>query len=89
MKPSLNGMNWLKPNTLTSVLKRKKNKNLILLPTERMVIKPMDVILMLDSEDMLLMDTIDLHKLCILATLDLQIETESYAKHSNNRRNLC
>lgn len=49
----------------------------------------MDVILMLDSEDMLLMDTIDLHKLCILATLDLQIETESYAKHSNNRRNLC
>ena len=89
MKPSLNGMNGLKPNILTSVLKRKKNKNLILLPTERMVIKPMDVILMLDSEDMSMMDTIDLHKLCILATLDLQIEKESYAKHSNNRRNLC
>ena len=54
-----------------------------------MIIKPMDVILMLDSEDMFLMDTIDLHKLCILATLDLQIEKESYAKHSSNRRNLC
>jgi len=49
----------------------------------------MDVILMLDSEDMLLMDTIDLHKLCILATLDLQIEKELYAKNISNRRNLC
>jgi len=54
-----------------------------------MIIKPMDVILMLDSEDMLLMDTVDLHKLCILATLDLQIEKESYAKNISNRRNLC
>jgi hypothetical protein len=49
----------------------------------------MDVILMLDSEDMLLMDYVDIHKLCILATLDLQIENESYDKNSLNRRNLC
>ncbi len=54
-----------------------------------MIIKPLDVILMLDSEDMLLMDTIDLHKLCILATLDLQVEKESYAKNTSHRRNMC
>ena len=82
-------MNGLKNNTLLIVLKKRKHKPLNSFPTERMIIKPMDVILMLDSEDMLLMDTIDLHKLCILATLDLQIEKELYAKNISNRRNLC
>ncbi len=54
-----------------------------------MVIKPLDVLLMLDSEDVLLMDYPDLHKLCVLISLDLQIEKESYAKDISHRRNMC
>jgi hypothetical protein len=56
-----------------------------------MVIKPMDILLMLDSEDVDQMEYIDLRKLCIVITLDEQLTQESIARNesSNNRRNLC
>jgi hypothetical protein len=42
----------------------------------RMNIKPIDILYMLDNEDITQMRQIDLHRLCIAITLDLQLERE-------------
>ena len=55
-----------------------------------MNIRPLDILHMLDDESILLMDYSDLNKLCIMITLDNQIEEEENAgQGSSNRRNLC
>ena len=43
---------------------------------QRMTIKPIDILFMLDDEDLAEMEIIDLHKLCTAITLDLQLERE-------------
>lgn len=57
--------------------------------TEGMIIKPLDILIMLDDEDVILLPHQDLQNLCILVSLDLQIEKETYANSTSNRRNLC
>jgi hypothetical protein len=56
-----------------------------------MVIKPLDILLLLDSEDVGQMEYIDLSKLCIAITLDEQLTQESIARNesSSNRGNMC
>lgn len=54
-----------------------------------MTIKPLDILFMLDEEDVELMETIDLQKLCTLISLDLQLEKEANAQSSDNWRNMC
>lgn len=54
-----------------------------------MTIKPLDVLFMLDEEDIEMMGHTDLQRLCVLVSLDLQIERELNAKSPNNRRNMC
>ena len=41
-----------------------------------MTIKPIDILHMLDDEDLVNMRFIDLNRLCVAITLDLQIERE-------------
>ena len=56
-----------------------------------MTIKPLDILLMLDSEDVDQMEYIDLNKLCIAITLDEQLTQESIARNESfsNRGNMC
>ena len=42
----------------------------------RMTIKPIDILYMLDDEDLASMRLIDLNRLCVAITLDLQLERE-------------
>ena len=43
----------------------------------RMTIKPIDILHMLDDEDLAGMERVDLNKLCVAITLDLQLEREN------------
>ena len=56
-----------------------------------MVIKPLDILLLLDSEDVGQMKYIDLSKLCIAITLDKQLTQESITQNESfsNRGNMC
>ena len=56
-----------------------------------MVIKPLDILLLLDSEDVGQMKYIDLSKLCIAITLDEQLTQESITQNESftNRGNMC
>ena len=44
---------------------------------------------MLDEKNVLWIDQVDLGKLCILASLDLQMDEESYEKDISYRGNMC
>ena len=48
-----------------------------------MVIKPLDILLLLDSEDVGQMKYIDLSKLCIAITLDEQLTQESITQNES------
>lgn len=52
-----------------------------------MIIKSSDVLNMLDADSMEFLSQQDLHALCIMATLDLQLEREN--ESTGSRRNLC
>ena len=55
-----------------------------------MIIKPIDILHMLDDEDLAGMDYEDMLKLCNAISLDLQIERESYGdEDSSNRGAMC
>ena len=82
MLPSPNGTIGLNHNTHHSELKRKNQHNLNLV-----IIKSSDVLNMLDAESMEFLSQQDLHALCIMATLDLQLEREN--ESTGSRRNLC
>ena len=43
---------------------------------QRMTIKPIDILYMLDDEDLASMNLVDLNRLCTAITLDLQLERE-------------
>ena len=47
-----------------------------------MIIKPIDVLNMLDDEDLADMEYDDLNKLCTAITLDLQLDKEYRAKNN-------
>jgi len=56
----------------------------------QMNIRPVDVLLMLDDEDLVEMEYEDLDKLCVMITLDNQLQKESYGdEDSGNRRAMC
>ena len=56
----------------------------------QMNIRPVDVLLMLDDEDLVGMEYEDLGKLCVMITLDNQLQKESYGdEDSSNRRAMC
>ena len=56
----------------------------------QMNIRPVDVLLMLDDEDLVEMEYEDLDKLCVMITLDNQLQKESYGdEDSSNRRAMC
>ena len=56
----------------------------------QMNIRPVDVLLMLDDEDLVGMEYEDLDKLCVMITLDNQLQKESYGdEDSSNRRAMC
>jgi hypothetical protein len=56
-----------------------------------MIIKPLDILYMLDDGYLAGMDHEDILKLCNAISLDLQIEKESYGndENSGNRRAMC
>ena len=57
---------------------------------QTMNIKPIDVLRMLDDEDLADMEPNDLNKLCIMITLDNQLDKESYESESSDyRRAMC
>jgi len=89
MKRSQNGTIGLKPNMLLCELKKQNLQHPATLNIEQMTIKPLDVLFMLDEEDIEMMEHTDLQRLCVLVSLDLQLERESYAQSPNNRRNMC
>ena len=80
--PLQNGITGLSHNTQHLEPKRKNqpNPNLV-------IIKSSDVLNMLDDNSMEFLSYQDLRGLCILATLDLQLEREN--ESTSNRRNLC
>jgi deoxycytidine triphosphate deaminase len=55
-----------------------------------MIIKPIDILYMLDDEDLASMDYEDMSKLCNAISLDLQLEKESYGNENlSNRGTMC
>jgi len=63
-------------------LKRKNQHNL-----SSVIIKSSDVINMLDADALEYLSQKDLKSLCIMASVDLQMQIED--KDTSNRRNLC
>lgn len=54
-----------------------------------MIIKPMDVLYMLDDEDLATIESQDLNNLCVAISLDLQLKKEEDEREStSHRRNL-
>jgi len=54
-----------------------------------MIIKPMDVLHMLDDEDLAMIEPMDLRNLCTAISLDLQLKKEEDERESTgNRRGL-
>ena len=54
-----------------------------------MIIKPIDVLYMLDDEDLATIESKDLNNLCVAISLDLQLKQEEDEREStNNRRSL-
>jgi hypothetical protein len=54
-----------------------------------MIIKPIDVLYMLDDEDLATIESEDLNNLCVAISLDLQLKQEEDERESiNNRRSL-
>ena len=54
-----------------------------------MIIKPMDVLYMLDDEDLATIESEDLTSLCVAISLDLQLRREENERESiSNRRSL-
>jgi len=56
-----------------------------------MTIKPLDILHLLEDEDIEMMEYIDLNKLCIMITLDEQLNKEEISNNESfsNRGNLC
>jgi hypothetical protein len=54
-----------------------------------MIIKPIDVLYMLDDEDLATIESLDLNNLCVAISLDLQLKQEENERESiSNRRSL-
>ena len=54
-----------------------------------MIIKPIDVLYMLDDEDLVTIESVDLNNLCVAISLDLQLKQEEDERESiSNRRSL-
>ena len=82
MLPSPNGTIGLNHNTHHSEPKRKNQ------PTPNsVIIKSSDILNMLDENSIEYLSQKDLESLCVLATLDLQLDREN--ESTGSRRNLC
>ena len=56
---------------------------------QRMTIKPIDVLHMLDDDDLATIESEDLNSLCVAISLDLQLRREENERESiSNRRSL-
>ena len=56
---------------------------------QRMTIKPIDVLYMLDDDDLATIESEDLNSLCVAISLDLQLRREENERESiSNRRSL-
>lgn len=75
-------MNGQNQNTQHSELKRKNHNNLPIV-----IIKSSDLLNMLDDNTISYLSFSDLNSLCIMASLELQLDYESQG--ISNRGNLC
>ena len=82
MLPLQNGTIGLNHNNHHLELKRKNQHNL-----NSVIIKSSDILNMLDENSLEYLSQKDLQSLCVLATLDLQLDKEN--ESTGSRRNLC